>query len=139
MLLNTIKIKGWRNYAGENLNFGPGINLLLAITGRAKPTCWRQYIFYPAASPRATNKLEELIKFDENYFYIRGEVAVGQELKVLEMGGARDGRRMHKIQGVAVHRLSDFSDYFCAVFFFPKILIWLKAVLLSEEGFWIKN
>jgi len=127
LLLNTIKIKGWRNYAGENLNFGPGINLLLGNNGQGKTNLLEAIYFLSGGQSPRTNKLEELIKFDENYFYIRGEVAVGQELKVLEMGGARDGRRMHKIQGVAVHRLSDFSDYFCAVFFLPEDLNLVKS------------
>ena len=77
MLLNTIKIKGWRNYAGENLNFGPGINLLLGNNGQGKTNLLEAIYFLSGGQSPRTNKLEELIKFDEITLH-PGRSSVGQ-------------------------------------------------------------
>lgn len=128
-------IKGWRNYTGVNVNFGPGINLLIGDNGQGKTNLLEAMFFLSSGlSPRA-GKVEELINWKENYFYIAGELLRSHHTFKIEMGASRDGRRVNKIDGVPLQRLSDISDYVNAVFFVPEDLYLVKGSPVLRRRF----
>jgi len=124
--LKTLKITGWRNYTGEKISFSPGINLFLGNNGQGKTNLLEAIFFLSCGQSPRTGKLDELINWGGNYFFLLGEVCHGEEVTKVEMGGARDGRRANKINGVLVSRLSDVSSY-NTVFFMPEDLNLVKG------------
>lgn len=127
MRLKALKMTGWRNYTGEEIEFSPGINLFLGYNGQGK-TNMLEAIFYLACgqSPR-TSKSDDLINWKSNYFFLKGQFFLSDTHTTVEMGGARDGRRVSKINGVPVRRLSEISEQVNAVFFMPEDLYLVKG------------
>lgn len=127
MHLKTLKITGWRNYTGENTIFSPGINLFLGYNGQGKTNLLEAIYFLSCGQSPRTAKIDELINWAGNYFYLKGEVNTDQANTFIEMGGARDGRRITKIDGIPVQRLAELSQVLTAVFFMPEDLYLVKG------------
>jgi len=127
LYLKSIKVKGWRNYTGENICFSPGINLFLGNNGQGKTNLLEAVYFLSTGQSPRTGKIEELINWAENYFYLKGEVCREQQIVTVEMGGARDGRRVNKVDGAVVPKLSDVLDVLNSVFFIPEDLYLVKG------------
>lgn len=120
-------IKGWRNYTGEKVEFLPGINLFMGNNGQGKTNLLEAIYFLSTGQSPRTGKIEELINWQENYFYMAGRVQREQRSTLLEMGAARDGRRVSKVDGVPIQRLSDLGDFVNVVFFMPEDLFLVKG------------
>lgn len=84
------------------------------------------YFLASGLSPR-TIRTDELIGWNEKYFYLAGRVQRGERVTVIEMGAARDGRRVNKVDGTAIPRLADIADFVNAVFFMPEDLYLVKG------------
>src|SRR5690554_1444902 len=120
-------IKGWRNYTGEKVEFLPGINLFMGNNGQGKTNLLEAIYFLSTGQSPRTGKIEELINWQENYFYMAGRVQREQRSTLLEMGVARDSRRVSKVDGVPIQRLSDLGDFVNVVFFMPEDLFLVKG------------
>jgi DNA replication and repair protein RecF len=118
---------GWRNYTGAKINFSPGINLFLGNNGQGK-TNLLEAIFYLVCgqSPR-TGKTEELIGWKSNYYFLQGDFCRNMETNRVEMGAARDGRRVTKVNGSPIHKLADLSEIANVVLFMPEDLYLVKG------------
>jgi DNA replication and repair protein RecF len=125
--LQAITIKGWRNYTGEKISFLPGINLFMGNNGQGKTNLLEAVYFLSSGRSPRTSRTEELIGWQEKYFYLAGRVQRGKRVTNIEMGAARDGRRAYKADGVAIQRLSDIANYVNAVFFMPEDLYLVKG------------
>lgn len=127
MIIESLALRGWRNYRQERGVFSKGINLILGKNGQGKTNLLEAIYFLSCGqSPRAT-KIEELIHWQERYFYLRGEISRSQGKALIEMGGARDGRRVNKVDGVPFSRLAEISGLLNAVFFMPEDLYLVKG------------
>ena len=127
MHLRKLKITGWRNYTGEEIKFSPGINLFLGNNGQGKTNLLEAIFFLISGQSPRTVKTDELIKWGANYFFIQGDVFRGTETFRIEMGAARDGRRVNKINGSQIERLSAISDIANVVLFMPEDLYLVKG------------
>jgi DNA replication and repair protein RecF len=125
--LKTLEISGWRNYTGEKIVFSPGINLFLGLNGQGKTNLLEAIFFLSCGQSPRTGKIDELINWKGNYFFLRGEICREQQKALVEMGGARDGRRVTKINGTPVQRLAQVSDLINSVFFMPDDLYLVKG------------
>lgn len=127
LILKKLKLNGWRNYTGEEGIFSPGINLFLGSNGQGKTNLLEAIYFLSCGQTPRTGKLEDLIKWDSNYFFLKGEYCSAEKELTVEMGGARDGRRLSKVNGSPVLRLSEISEHINAVFFMPDDLYLVKG------------
>lgn len=135
MYLKSIYLKGWRNYQEEKVNFNPGINLFLGNNGQGKTNLLEGiYFLSTGQSPRAS-RLEDLINWRSQYFYLKGEVHKDARDNTIEMGGARDGRRANKIDGVPLQRLTEIAGLLSAVFFMPEDLSLVKGGPAARRRF----
>lgn len=125
--LKTLKLTGWRNYTGENVNFSPGINLFLGKNGQGKTNLLEAVFFLACGQSPRTSTIEEIINWNSKYFFVRGEFCNSHQLRLIEMGGARDGRRVSKVDGVVIGRLAEISQIVNAVFFMPEDLYLIKG------------
>jgi DNA replication and repair protein RecF len=120
-------IKGWRNYTGEKVEFLPGINLFIGKNGQGKTNLLEAVYFLTSGHSPRSGRTEDLINWQENYFFIAGRVRRGQRVTLVEMGAARDGRRVYKVDGTPIQRLSDIGDYVNSIFFLPEDLFLVKG------------
>lgn len=135
MIIESLAVKGWRNYREERAKFSPGINLFLGKNGQGKTNFLEAIYFLSCGQSPRVAKIEELIHWQERYFYLKGEISRGGQRAVIEMGGARDGRRINKIDGVPLDRLAEISGLLNAVFFMPEDLYLVKGGPNVRRGF----
>lgn len=135
MYLKSISIKGWRNYKETKVCFPPGINLLLGNNGQGKTNLLEAIYFLSCGQSPRTAKIEELINWSGKYFYLKGELCRGEIINTIEMGGARDGRRANKIDGIPLQRLAEVSGLLNAVFFMPEDLYLVKGGPAARRRF----
>ena len=135
MHLNSISLKGWRNYQEEKVYFSPGINLFLGNNGQGKTNLLEAIYFLSCGQSPRTSKIEELINWSGKYFYLKGEICRGEIIHAIEMGGARDGRRANKIDGIPLQRLAEVSGLLNTVFFMPEDLYLVKGGPASRRRF----
>jgi len=135
MYLQSLSIRGWRNYKDELVCFSPGINLFLGNNGQGKTNLLEAIYFLSCGQSPRTLKTEELINWNGKYFYLKGEVCRGEHNNTIEMGGARDGRRVNKIDGTPLQRLAEISGLLNAVFFMPEDLFLVKGSPAARRRF----
>lgn len=127
MIIESLAVRGWRNYKEERAEFSPGINVFLGKNGQGKTNFLEAIYFLTCGQSPRVMKIEELIHWQEKYFYLKGEISRGGQKAIVEMGGARDGRRINKIDGVPLDRLAEISELLNAVFFMPEDLYLVKG------------
>lgn len=135
MYLKSLSIKGWRNYKEMEIGFPPGVNIFFGNNGQGKTNLLEAIYFLASGNSPRTVKIEELINWDSKYFFLRGTFARGGTKSIVEMGGARDGRRVNKMDGVSLRRLADISGLFNAVFFMPQDLYLVKGGPARRRSF----
>jgi DNA replication and repair protein RecF len=135
MYLKAVFIKGWRNYKEERVVFPRGINLFLGKNGQGKTNLLEAIYFLSCGQSPRTIRSEELINWDSQYFYLKGELSRNGTTSFLEIGGARDGRRAYKADGVPLSRQGDISGVLNAVFFMPEDLYLVKGGPLARRNF----
>jgi len=135
MYLNSIYLKGWRNYQEEKVTFNPGINLFLGNNGQGKTNLLEGIYFLATGQSPRTSRIEDLINWHSQYFYLKGELHKDDGSNTIEMGGARDGRRVNKIDGVPLQRLTEIAGLLSAVFFMPEDLTLVKGGPAARRRF----
>lgn len=135
MFLKALKLTGWRNYTGEKVSFSPGINLLSGLNGQGKTNILEAIFFLTCGQSPRTGKIEELINWNAEYFFLTGEFWAESNGTLIEMGGSRAGKRLSKINGIPVNRLAEISQIVNAVFFMPEDLYLVKGSPVRRRSF----
>lgn len=135
MQLNSIMLKGWRNYKEEKVNFPSGISLLLGKNGQGKTNLLEALCFLSRGLSPRTAKNEELINWQSKYFYLKGAMGPEGKNRTIEIGGARDGRRAYKVDGIPRPRLAEVSGVLNTVFFMPEDLFLVKGGPVNRRRF----
>lgn len=127
MYLESLKIEGWRNLNKQTIVFSPRINCLVGENGQGKTNVLEALFFIAAGfSPRSV-KAEQLINWSGNFFFLQGIFKDNGQPFAVEMGVARDGRRVNKVNGSVIKRLSELAGLLNAVFFMPEDLLLVKG------------
>jgi DNA replication and repair protein RecF len=125
--LESLKIEGWRNLQKQTIGFSPRVNCLVGENGQGKTNVLEALFFVVAGfSPRSA-KSEQLINWSGNFFFMQGVFKENGQPFAVEMGVARDGRRVNKVNGSVIKRLSQLAGLLNAVFFMPEDLLLVKG------------
>ena len=74
MILTKLKLNNFRNYQNLEINFTNGVNYILGENASGKTNLVESIYFLSITRSFKTSNPIDLIKNNENYFYINGEL-----------------------------------------------------------------
>ena len=128
MNLKSIELYNFRNYRELNLDFDPGVNLIVGDNAQGKTNLLEAIGYLGSGKSFRTQKNSELVKLDADFGEIKGSVYSQereQEIRWLLFPGQRP-RQLYR-NGVKKKTAADISGALNTVLFCPEDLMVLKG------------
>ena len=128
MNLNHIELYNFRNYRQLNLNFDPGVNLIVGENAQGKTNLLEAIGYLGSGKSFRTQKNSELVRLGEDFAEIKGSVYSqerNQDLRWLLFSGQRP-RQLYR-NGAKKKTASEISGMLNTVLFCPEDLTVLKG------------
>ena len=114
-------LQGFRNLVDGEIEFSPGVNLLLGGNGQGKTNLLEALDFPSLGRSHRGARAEELIRFGESHLHVHLELVDDDgETRTCEYGLDRDGARRFKIDGRQISRRTELVGNLATVFFWPQ-------------------
>ena len=128
MRLDRLQLQNFRNYVNLELDFAPGVNLIVGNNAQGKTNLLESIAFLGTGKSFRAQKTAEMIRFDADYAEISGALHAqerSQSLRWLLFSGARPRQLTHN--GVRKRAAGDIAGVLPAVLVCPEDLGVLKA------------
>ena len=128
MNLNKLELRDFRNYVNLNLEFDPGVNLILGDNAQGKTNLLEAIAFLGSGRSFRAQKTAELVRFGAEFADITGTVTAQervQELRWVLFSGHRP--RMLYRNGVKKRSAAEMGGVLPTVLFCPEDLMVLKS------------
>ena len=128
MLLNNIVLRNFRNYTDCAVDFSKPINLIIGGNAQGKTSLLEAIYFLCTAESHRATRDGELIRHNEEGFYLKGTLRNGSnDIMSLEAIKRARGQFKLKKNGVLQTKRSEWIGQFNAVLFSPESLILVKG------------
>lgn len=142
MRLNSLVLRNFRNYADCEIEFPDRVNLVVGKNAQGKTNLLEAIHFISTSKSHRTFLDDELIKHDDNWFYLRaciansqnGDVCDVDEMKV-EVSKELRGNKKFKVDGSVIPKISAWIGRFQVVFFAPESLSLVKGAPVGRRRF----
>ena len=124
-MLKRLVLQHFRNYTHQEITFSPGVNALLGRNGQGKTNVLEAVYYLALLRSFRTVNLEYLTEYGSDSFSIFGEV--GGSDGAIRLGVANGRERRLMVDGVPVHRASEFISRFLCAAFIPEDLNMVKG------------
>lgn len=121
MYIKEFELQNFRNYTHQEIEFTPGMNLLLGSNGQGKTNALEGIFYLLTGKAYRVKQENELILWGEKNFYLKGSFKMIDRVLKLE-SYYESGKKIMKINQLACKRLSDYVGTVNAVFFSPDDL-----------------
>lgn len=121
MWVSDINLINFRNYKEENINLHKELNIFIGNNGEGKTNILEAIYFLSLLKSHRTTKTNTLINFNEDHFEIFVSLIKDNHKKMsgyIHMN--HTGKKIVKINGLNILKLSDFIGNFKAVMFSPE-------------------
>ena len=149
MRLNQLVLRNFRSYTDCEINFTDRVNLIVGENAQGKTTLLEAIYFLSTAKSHRTYPDDELIQHNEDWFYLKGEVAATDgshtspevhnlqplDLMTVEVSNELSGKKRFKSNGVLQKKLSQWIGQFNVVFFSPESLTLVKGSPADRRRF----
>ena len=149
MRLNQLVLRNFRSYTDCEINFTDRVNLIVGENAQGKTTLLEAIYFLSTAKSHRTYPDDELIRHNEDWFYLKGEVAATDDphtnpevhnlqpldLMTVEVSNELSGKKRFKSNGVLQKKLSQWIGQFNVVFFSPESLTLVKGAPADRRRF----
>jgi DNA replication and repair protein RecF len=126
LIVKSLSLSQFRNYTSLQIQFHPGINLILGENAQGKTNLLEALYICAALRSFRTRKDSDLIRFSESFAYLKMEIEsiydAQPEKHVMEMVFQKDQKKRVKRNGLSQTRISDVMGTFKAVLFSPEDL-----------------
>lgn len=138
MKLKRLFISNFRNYEMEEIYWHRDINIIRGFNAQGKSNLLEAiaYLSLAASFRGATDK--ELIRFEEDFFHIQGNVIYDSKVKeesALSVGYTLEKRKSWKINSQSQNRLANILGNFHTVIFSPDDLYLVKSGPLARRKY----
>ncbi len=120
-MLRRLYIEHFRNYDQCELEFSPGVNVLLGRNGQGKTNILEAVYYLSLLRSFRTSRLEHLQQFGWKNFTVSGEL-VQQDGTVRRLGVSAGDQRRLVVDGIHVGRASEFISKLICTAFIPEDL-----------------
>lgn len=124
MQIDHLYIDGFRNYGRAELDFSPGLNLVWGANAQGKSNLLEAICYLGLASSFRLAPDPELIRYEQEYFYLRASIQRQEGPLLLEAAASRGKKRKWKVDREPRLKLSEIVGIFHTVIFAPED-IWL--------------
>lgn len=127
MYIESITFRNFRNYEQLNLEFSPNINLIIGGNAQGKTNILEGIYFLSTAKSHRTSVDTELIRNNEDWFYLKGVVSARNISNDVEIINACDEKKKVKINGKPQSKISSIIGKINTVMFSPEDLSLVKG------------
>ena len=134
MQLNSLRLRGFRNYRELDAQFVPGVNLILGDNAQGKTNLLEAITYLSTGHAFRTRKESELLQFGAEFADLEGEIfSQGREqvLRAVLFAG-RKPRQLY-LSGVKQKSFAKFQGLLTTVLFCPEDLLVLKTGAASRR------
>lgn len=115
------RLTGFRNLADTEIEFSPGVNLVLGRNGQGKTNLLEALNFPALGRSHRGARAEDLIRFGDDHLHVHLDVEDDEgRARTFEYGLDRDGARRFRLDGDLVERRTDLVGRLATVFFWPQ-------------------
>ena len=118
MKLLNIRLHDFRNYEDLNLTFYDGIHVFHGFNAQGKTNLLEAIYYLSLNRSHRSNNDKDLIREDQNAFFIYGEVLNKNKIKQLKVTVSEKGKNLFIYQN-QIHKVSDFIGNLNAILFSP--------------------
>lgn len=125
MRVDSLYLRGWRNYAETSVSFDPGINVISGHNAQGKTNLLEAVYMLTGGKSFRTRFERELIGFDSDYAEISAQINAGEREQRMSILLRRGLKKEIKLNGVK-KRGGELSETLKAVLFCPDDLNLIK-------------
>ena len=134
MIVNSVRLEGFRNYLDENVELSPGINVITGENAQGKTNFLEAVYLLSCGRGFRTRIDSELIAFDAERAKVSAKVFSAEREQRIEIGMARGIRKQIQVNGVRKNA-SDLSEILRVVLFCPDDLNMIKDGAKARRRF----
>ncbi len=127
MYLDGISINNFRNYKELNIEFKNNINIFIGNNAQGKTNLLEAIYFLALGKSLRNYQKEDLVNWDKQHFYIKGNVVEKNRSTKIEIGYSRENKKIIKINSVEKKNFTDLLGIFNVVIFTPEDLLLVKG------------
>ncbi len=135
MLINKIKLEGFRNYINEEINLDKNINLFVGDNAQGKTNIIESVYMCAFTKTYRTLKDTDTINLNQDYFRITMDYQNENENKVIEFFLDKKGHKQLKIDDIKVKKISSVVGDIPIVIFTPDDLNIIKGSPADRRKF----
>lgn len=126
MYLKNIELRNYRNYLNLNINLNCGLNIFLGENAQGKTNVAEAIYFLSSLKSHRTSKEKELINWNKDKCYIKGEIQKNNGNNTIEFLIGNEIKRACKINGIKYNKASEIFGFVNVVIFSPEDLKLVK-------------
>lgn len=134
MYLRTLALNNFRNFESLQLEFAPQVNIFTGRNAQGKTNLLEAIYFLALTRSQRTSSERELIRFDEKFASLQGEVITGHLPVNLRLVISAQGKRAW-INDSQQQKLSDYVGQLNTVLFSPEDLELVKGAPALRRRF----
>lgn len=134
MILDKMSLMNFRSYAKCDVQFGPGVNVIVGANGSGKTNLAESIHLMSLAKSWRTNESSTLIGADSDYAYAEARVNSGGMTKTIGIQISKKGKKV-LINGKPIKRLSELSKSVNVIVFSPEDVSLFKGSPSERRSF----
>lgn len=134
VIIKNVKLKDYRNYSDERVEFAPGVNFLVGDNAQGKTNLLESIYFSAMGKSPKTNKEKNLIRFSSDYSSVTTHFVTNAGDKDIRIS-LLNNKKSVQINGVSISRLTELIGELNVVYFSPDELKLVKEVPEDRRKF----
>lgn len=127
MFLKSLFLRNFRNYEEEEILWHPRLNLITGFNAQGKSNLLEAIGYLSIASSFRRVKDKDLIRWNQSFFYIEGDIQKKSANYLVSIGALKDKKKVIKINGNKRTKISDIFGVLNSVIFSPEDLAIVKS------------
>lgn len=134
MWIRSLSVENFRNYRLQNIDFSPGVNILLGENAQGKTNTLEAVYLLAVGKSHRTSKDADLIQWGEDVAAVTARLQVQEKEQTVDIRIGRTGKKA-TINGVSLRKMTQFVGQFQAVLFAPEDLALVKGAPAVRRRF----